>query len=190
MDYIVASSGFIIPKNHYYQQFDPKESPADAFFNRNTIMTNNTKIIEFYKDHNVYRSEVISKALNDYINYNSFDNYIRLIDITTDVFKDITFMEFFKTQATNSYLSNLSYKFCLDVLGGKFTNNHKDYSIAPFNIRFITDKCLTSVDVNRRITEFEKASVFNNSWSNFLTELAENKQAFVTFFKYLFADCY
>lgn len=189
-DFIIASSGFILPHNNYFKPFDPKDELGDAIFNRSIGSSVNPEILKFYQDKNVYRSETINKAYNDYIASQSFEDYINLINIAIDIFKEIDFSAFFKLQATNINLSPMSFKFCLDVVSGKFNSNYNDYAIIPFNIRFIINNGLTNDKSLCNIKELEKQSFFINNWETFLSDLADNKDRFLVFFRYIFADYY
>jgi len=189
-DYIVASSGFILPHNNYFKPFQPKDTVTDAIFNRSIVTNLNPQILKFYQDENVYRSETINKAYNDYLSSKSFEDYINLINIATDIFKEIDFLAFFKLQCTNINLSQISFKFCLDVVSGKFPSTYNVYSVVPFNIRFTINNGLTNDKATANIRELEKASPYVNNWETFLSELSDNRDAMLIFIKYILADYY
>lgn len=190
-EFIVAASGFMIPANNYFKPFQPEDTVSDAIFNRSIVASNDALLVEFYKNKNVYRSETINKLLNNYFESTTFENYIALVNIAIEIFKDIDFSSFFKLQATNTTLSNMSRKFCLDCINGKFFTNYRDYAIVPFNIRFVHNNGLTTDKVVENLREFEKQTYYVNNWETFLTELSEiNRDTFITFFKYIFADYY
>jgi hypothetical protein len=189
-DYIIASSGFILPANNYFKPFEPKDTITDAIFNRSIVTSLNPQVLKFYQDKNVFRSETINSALNDYLSTKSFEDYINLINIATDIFKEIDFSSFFKLQATNVNLSPISFKFCLDVVSGKFISNYNEYSIIPFNIRFVINNGLTNDKVLDNIRQLEKSSYYISNWETFLSELSNNKDALLTFIKYILADYY
>lgn len=190
-DFIVAASGFMIPMNSYFKPFEPEDTAFDTIFNRSISSTINTQLIDFYRNKNVYRSDTINKLLEQYQDQPTFENYMNLLNVAIDIFKEIDFSSFFKLQATNTNLSNMSRKFCLDCMAGKFFQNYRDYAIVPFNIRFVSNNAMTTDKVKENIHEFEKQSYYVNNWETFLTELSENnRDAFVTFFKYIFADYY
>ncbi len=190
-EFIVAASGFMIPMNSYFTPFEPEDTVFDTIFNRSIVAKNDSKLIEFYKNKNVYRSDTINKLLDVYQDQPTFENYMNLMNIAIDIFKEIDFSSFFKLQATNTNLSNISRKFCLDCMAGKFFANYRDYAIVPFNIRFVSNNALTTDKVKENINEFEKQSFYVNNWETFLSELSENnRDTFITFFKYIFADYY
>lgn len=191
INFIIAASGFMIPENSLFKPFTPEETISDSIFNRSIVASNDSTIIEFYKNKNVYRSDTINKLLDAYYNKPDFENYIALINVAIEIFKEIDFSSFFKLQATNTSLSNISHKFCLDCINGKFFSNYRDYAIVPFNIRFVNNNALTTDKVKENIREFEKQTYYVNNWETFITELAgTNRDTFITFFKYIFADYY
>lgn len=189
--YIIAASGFMIPMNIYFKPFEFEDVTFDGILSRSVTSTINAQLIEFYKNKNVYRSDTINKLLKQYQNEPNFENYMNLLNIAIDIFKEIDFSSFFKLQATNTNLSNISYKFCIDCLSYKFFTNYRDYFIIPFNIRFVNNNAMTIDKVKKNIYEFEKQSYDVNNWETFLTQLSDtNRDAFITFFKYIFADYY
>lgn len=191
INFIIAASGFMLPENSLFKPFTPEETISDSIFNRSIVASNDSTIIEFYKNKNVYRSDTINKLLDAYYNKPDFENYIALINVAIEIFKEIDFSSFFKLQATNTSLSNISHKFCLDCINGKFFSNYRDYAIVPFNIRFVNNNTLTTDKVKENIREFEKQTYYVNNWETFITELAGvNRDTFITFFKYIFADYY
>lgn len=190
-EFIVAASGFMIPANNYFKPFQPEDTISDSIFNRSIVASNDATLVEFYKNKNVYRSDTINKLLDSYHDCPTFENYIALVNVAIEIFKEIDFSAFFKLQATNTTLSNISRKFCLDCINGKFFTNYRDYAIVPFNIRFVHNNGLTTDKVVENLREFEKQTYYVNNWETFLTELSENsRDAFITFFKYIFADYY
>lgn len=190
-EFIIAASGFMLPANNYFKPFTPEETISDSIFNRSIVASNDAALVEFYKNKNVYRSDTINKLLDAYHDNQNFENYIALVNIAIEIFKEIDFSSFFKLQATNTCLSNISHKFCLDCINGKFFSNYRDYAIVPFNIRFVNNNALTSEKVTENIREFEKQTYYVNNWETFITELAgTNRDTFITFFKYIFADYY
>lgn len=190
-EFIVAASGFMIPANNYFKPFQPEDTISDSIFNRSIVASNDATLVEFYKNKNVYRSDTINKLLDDYHDSPTFENYIALVNVAIEIFKEIDFSAFFKLQATNTTLSNISRKFCLDCINGKFFTNYRDYAIVPFNIRFVHNNALTTDKVIENLREFERQTYYVNNWETFLTDLSENnRDVFITFFKYIFADYY
>lgn len=191
-NFIISSGGFIIPANNYFKPFDPKGPDIDSIFNRTMASSINPEILRFYQDKNVYSSDLINKAFQSYFADDSFDNYINLINIMLDIFKEIDFLTFFKLQAANSNLSPISFKFCLDVVSEKFITNYMDYAIVPFNIRFIINNGVTEAKALENIRKIEKSCLYNqiNNWETYLSRLANDRDAMITFIKYIFADYY
>lgn len=191
-DFILATSGFILPKNTYFEQFKDDGSLTDEIFNRSVVVSTSSSLIEYFKNNVVYKSTTVNESYNKYLTTKEFEDYITLIDIVIDIVKDIDIATFFKVQATNKHLSNIAFKFCLDVTSGKFFTGYNDYNIIPFNIRFNINNNLTTEDSLSNIKQIEDNLKLNyiSNWETFLTELGGNKDAFLIFYKFVFADYY
>lgn len=191
-DLIIATSGFLLKKNQYFTFFTEDDVTSDLIFNRDIVTSTNKETIDYYIRNDVYRSRAVDIA---YINYNgepTFENYIALVDIVTDIVKDMDYITFFKLQAANTHLPNMSFQFCLDVTSRKFLTNYRDYAILPFSLRFTIDNGLTTTKSLDNIKALEKnfSNTMNNSWDSLLLDLIKDKQAMLTFYKFIFADFY
>lgn len=190
---IVATSGFILPENSYFEPFEVKDDVIESIFNRSVVSVVNKDLLQFYSDRNVYKSDLINKSVLEYMSKKDFDSFINLVNICVDILKPIGFLEFFKLQAGNKYLSNLSFKFCLDCVDMSILYRYNDYSVVPFNIRFTMADILTEQESVTRLKQIDdryNRSVKVFGWEEFFAHLTTNKDAFFTFFKYVFADYY
>lgn len=189
--FILATSGFIIPENSYYTQFTEEDIASDSIFNRSIITANDTTLINFFKTNQIYRSKLVNQAYEKYESTKSFEDYMTLIDFVIDILKDINFGAFFKIQADNRHLSNISFMFCRDVYSGKFMENYLQYNAMPFNARFTINNGNTSQTVAQKFKELDQYTpYFVNTWEQFMTEITNNRDAFLIFYKYIFADYY
>lgn len=191
-DLIIATSGFLLKKNQYFTDFTEDDVTSDLIFNRDIVTSTNKETIDYYIRNDVYRSRAANIAYRDYNSEPTFEHYIALVDIVTDIVKEMDYITFFKLQAANTHLSNIAFQFCLDVTSRKFLTNFRDYSILPFSLRFTIDNGLTttkSLD-NMRLLEKNFSNTMYNSWDNLLLDLIDNKQAMLTFYKFIFADFY
>ena len=190
---IVATSGFILPENIYYEPFEVKDEAIDRIFNRSIAPINNKELVEFYSDKNVYKSQVIENAIIQYLGTKDFESFMKLVDISIEILSRVGFLDFFRLQTANKYLSNLSFNFCLDCVNGNLIRNKNNYNLIPFNIRFSMSNQLTESDVLIRTKAIErefKESNFARNWPEFISRLMEDRDAFFVFFKYIFADYY
>lgn len=191
-DLIIATSGFFLTRNSYFTNFTEDDITADLIYNRDIVTSTSKETMDYYVRNEVYRSRTASLAYGKYLSEPVFDNYIALIDITLDILKDMEYLTFFKLQAANNHLSPLAYKFCLDVVSGKFKDTYRDYNILPFSLRFTIDNGMSTTLSLRRIKEVETAATqaSHGSWSTLMSSLIEDREAMVTFYKFIFADFY
>ena len=187
---IVISSGFLIPKNVYYTPVQDEDPAYAAIFDRNGTSSNTFQTKQFFKNKQVHKSESITKNYMDYVESNSFDDFIVLVNIVIDVMKDVEFNEFFKTQIANNYLSLTSIQFCKEILTGKFIQNYKNFSVIPCNLRFSNYNDLTTDQVNKLLNDIDRNNTYIQNWESFLSSMYENRNAFATFFRYIFVDIY
>ncbi len=191
-DIIISTSGFLLKKNQYFTDFTEDDATSDLIFNRDIITSTNKEIIDYYIHNDVYRSRSANIAYKDYNSESTFEHYIALVDIVTDIVKDMDYITFFKLQAANTHLSNMAFQFCLDVTSRKFLTNYRDYAILPFSLRFTIDNGLTTTKTLDNIKSLEKnfSNNLQNTWDDLLIELINNKPAMLTFYKFIFADFY
>ena len=187
--YIIGTSGFILPANNHFKPFTLEDELLDRIFSKSIIKHIDNNLVNFYNNEEVYRSDLVVTLLEELSNKNDFDSYIKLVDVSIDIFKDIDFIEFFKLQATNKFLSDISFNFCMDVVTGKYFTNYRDYYILPFNTRYNFKSTLTENDVLVRLDRIKREAVVF-SWVNFLASLSRDKSMFITFYRFLLADYY
>lgn len=191
-EFILATSGFILPKNTYFEVFKNNDSLTDEIFNRSLVVSTSSSLINYFKENLVYKSNTVNECYNRYLTTKEFNDYITLIDIVVDILKDIDINVFFQLQATNKHLSSIAFNFCLDVTSGKFYTNYSDYNIIPFNIRFSINNNLTTQDTITNLKKiennFKSSNIYN--WELLLSKLAADRDAFLVFYKFMFADYY
>lgn len=195
-DFIVISSGFVIPENSLYKKIVDEDSPLQEIFNRSQFI-NKDFLTDFFTKHKVYSSEVINNDLYNYINDKSSRNLFKLLDNTHAVFENILFKDFFKLQVENRYLSNICFNFLID-LAQELKNVNIDenvlnrYSYIPYNIRFNFNNDIDSNEKYKRekqlISIVSEIPIQTNI--DFLMVLFKNKNAFLTFYKFVLADIY
>lgn len=186
--YIVTTSGFILPSNYYFIPLTKDEVTSSSIFNRNITITTDNNLAEMLDNKILYYSPIANKAYLDYSNSGSFDNYINLVNIATDILSKVDYFTFFKLQANNKHISMYSLKFCEDLYKENFILNYYQYAIIPFNARLVIDN--TSIDTTSiEFYKLDKNRYFN-TWEQVLTSLASNRNVFPIFFRYLFVDSY
>ena len=190
MDYILLTTGFLVPQNSYFNLLRKEDNYIKELFNRSQGKIINNEILNFFKENEVYTSSTINNVYKNYIENKNFDNFISLVNIATDIFKNISFIEFIKVQMTNKHISPISISFCLDLVENKFIEKHTSYYMIPANIKFSLNNGLTKDKILENIKKAEKGDIFGyiENWENILSNLMINKEAFETFFKYIFVD--
>jgi len=191
-DLIIATSGFLLKKNQYFTDFTEDDVTSDLIFNRDIVTSTNKETIDYYVRNDVYRSRTIDEAYKNYNAEPNFNNYIALVDILTDIFKEMDYLTFFKLQAANTHLSNIAFQFCLDVTSRKFLTNYRDYGILPFSLRFTIDNGLTTTKALDNMKALEKnfSNTMFSSWDSLFVDLMDNRAAMTTFYKFILADFY
>jgi len=190
MNYILLTTGFLVPANSYFNIASKEYNFIKDLFNRTQGNVINSEILDFFKENEVYTSSIINNAYKKYLENKNFDNLISLVNITTDIFKNISFIEFIKLQMTNKHLSPISISFCFDLVEDNFIEKHANYYVIPSNIKFNLNNNLTKDKILENIKKIEKGNKFHviENWENILSKLIVNKEAFETFFKYIFVD--
>lgn len=195
---ITITSGFMIPANEYYAPILDNTNFLSDYLSRSNS-SNNNAIVDYFKSKNIYSSTVVNDAFFKYNNDSSFENYMTLINIVFNILKSIDVFSFFKLQAVNPNLSNISMKFCLDLLKHMEINNtsgngfnYNDYAVIPYNIRFNMENSFNPTNERdiKLITDCFKNKVLPINWENFISVLCKDKNVFITFYKYIFSDVY
>lgn len=189
--FILTTSGFILPQNQYFIILTKDNISEVSIFNRTSFVNADDKITDMIDSNQLYHSSVFNDALQKFIGTKDFDDFINLVNLASEVLSKINFDTFFALQANNRHNSPYTINFCRDVLKGDFISKKHQYETLPHNVRFSPDNGLTEQQAvqNSKIVRESKRKFFSN-WENLLSELANDKNAFCTFFKYVFADSY
>lgn len=191
-NYITVTSGFILPKNSYYGPINSNESLLSQFLNRSSSSTVDT-LIKHFKENGIHSSDTVNSAYFNYAEKKDFNSFIKLVDITYDILNNVDLLAFFRLQACNPNLSQISFKFCLDIISNIDNFNHFEYNAIPYNIRFSINNNLSTLEMSDNVKKIEHLFTKDGlpvTWENFLSKLSKNKDAFVMFYKYIFTDVY
>ena len=194
MEFITISSGFIIPKNNYYSQYNREDDLFDEILERGLYESKLKQYNDFLYKNGIYVSNIITQKYKAYNENAKFDTYIDLLDISIEILKGITLKDFVYAQVNNKFLTDISFSFCMDLLTGDFTNRKNDYLIVPFNLRLNMYNELTKIDIDERRKKLDRFYARNytgnRSWEELLSNLFMQKELFPIFFRYLFVDFY
>ena len=86
---ILTTSGFILPDNQYFKILTKEDISDISIFNRTALLTTNSAMSTMAETNQIYYSPIASKAYLDYMSDNSFENYLRMVDITSEIFSNI-----------------------------------------------------------------------------------------------------
>ena len=194
MEFITISSGFIIPKNNYYNQHNREDDLFDEILERGLYESKLKQYNDFLYKNGIYVSNIITQKYKAYNENAKFDTYIDLLDISIEILKEIALKDFVYAQVNNKFLTDISFSFCMDLLTGDFTNRKNDYLIVPFNLRLNMYNELTKIDIDERRKKLDRFYARNytgnRSWEELLSNLFMQKELFPIFFRYLFVDFY
>ncbi len=191
IDYILTTSGFILPNNPYYVDLNESQVENTSIFDKTTFISADNDLANYIKNNRIHTSPTANKAYATYIANPTFENYIELIDIATNVLSKINHTTFFEVQASNKNMSPMSFMFCLDVLSRNFADKHLQYNAIPLNARLAVVEHITNEQIRINNEKLRKCdTVLNKTWETFLSRLASKKPEFLTFFRYVFVDAY
>lgn len=187
--YILATSGFILPDNPYFTSL-PKEKVNDnSLLNKNTFITTDNSISDFIKSNDIHTSDIANTAYKRYMEEASFENFIELVNIASDILSKVNLSTFFNIQANNRNMSPLMFMVCIAVLNGSFVNEYTKYVSIPLNSRFTSENHLTGDAINKNLKSLEKYYAYQG-WDSLIANLTTDRGAFTLFFKLLFVDTY
>lgn len=190
---IYTTSGFLLPSNDYYTVFTGEELDDNLLGSDRKKVSSNSFFSdsELIKNSQIFQSETANNAYKRYLGERSFSNYIQLVDISISVLSQINLKEFFQVQALNKVLSPISHMFVLDVYRDAFTKTYMQYDIVPLNLRFTSKGTTTQEALDRNVRALRDTKVcIEHNWDKYLSRLADDRAAFLTFFKYIFVDSY
>lgn len=190
-NYILITSGFIIPENKYFSVLPEEKVLSTSIFNSKVMTAKDSNIEELVKTNQLYYSAEASEAYLHYTGTKSFEDYMRMVDISIEVFGKIDLAHFFSIQANNTNISPLSFRFCLELVSGDLLVNYLLYNSAINSARFSSNPAITNERINTNTRALKEASSSSyNTWEKLITHLTKNPDAFVTFYKYILTDSY
>lgn len=195
-DYILITSGFIIPQNNLFSPLVESDGYREALLREESVIELFPKLDRLIDTGQLHSSAVVTEAYMDYLAQPNFDRYMRLVDIFTGVIGKMSLHEFVQLQFSNPYLSPTGFKLCLDMLRpSELGRTYMEYAAVPSFFTMASE--VNSQEVNSRQTRYEKmlgdcgCAVNNQSYAyslNTLTELVSNQKGFLAVFKYMLTD--
>lgn len=186
---ILTTSGFLLPENHLFEVFKEKPSAFDSFVGRDNNYQLKT-LANYYLNNNISYSPQADLLYDNYRKEKTFDNFIGMVDFTSDVLSLVDCKTFMDWQAYNRHAPVITMQLCRDLLIGDTSKLHQYDNLTPSS-RFIIDQAISKEVGNNRHKLMTKGVIESKmSWVNILSPLMTNKSEFSTVFKYLFVNSF
>ena len=190
-NYILTTSGFILPNNTYYSILDTSKLSSDSIFIKTTVIPTDNNLVSYTRNNFIYHSPLANEAYKKYEATKSFDSFMTLVNIATEILSVIPYDSFFEIQANNRNMSPYSFLFCLDIYTYEFINKRHAYDAMPLSARFTPYGTVSEETIKKNVKYVRQVKEYYRlTWETALAELAEDRHAFSTFFKYVFVDAY
>jgi hypothetical protein len=192
VQFVLTTSGFILPKSHYYSKVQESNQVEDLIFNRILTGTDSANLKDYFVENDIYSSSLANEILNNYMKKDTFETYMAIVDSTIEILKSVDLKMFFKIQANNPHLSTTSFNYCLALLDGVVTSGKTqlNYFTVPYGVRFNVNKAEFNIESRQRKLTTSLDSSYYKSMSILIKDLVLNKTAMVAFYRYLFTDNY
>lgn len=201
MERIITSTGFCIPKNQYFTPFTQDNVISDEIFNRSLVISSDYTLAKYFRDNDIYTSTTVNKVYSDYRSNPTYDNFMLMVDLTSEIFKDCNFLDFISWQISNPHASASSLMFCTDLVMGKL-GGLSIYGNIPYSSRFCVNEGLTTEKVRTGMDKMvkRKSDLLRNNnfhadegvttWVELFSRLIINRNDFMSFYKYVLCDYY
>lgn len=189
---ILTTSGFILPNNPHYTPFKKSDNPGEDILNRNLVTSRNSSVLDFFGNNEVCVSYAVNNLYKSYLADPSYDNFIKLVDIACEIIKDVDLKTFIQWQVYGMNNTNISLSFCKDLIDGTLVTSYNSYNVIPSGSRFVVNNNRTKQEADKAIRDIEKNYYSYNSinWNNLISGFMDNRNLFITFYKYIFTDYY
>lgn len=188
---ILTSSGFIIPDNDKYVELEQEQVNSSTMLDRNIVINPATNVSAIIKSNRIHTSKIANELFRAYQEGKDFGDYMAMVEFATEVLSLMSYDAFFVVQANNRNMSPTSFMMCLSIYTGKFCEEHLQYSVLPANARLISDPSISAAKIEERIKKLRASnSIYAANWMKVISILANDQQAFSSFFRYIFVDSY
>lgn len=188
---ILTTSGLVFHANEHFELLDIDKLINNSILNtksRNTTELN-SELLTRIKNLGVHSSKTANEAYDKFKTDRSFENFIRLTEIASDILSPIPPKEFFLLQAENKYISNLSFMMLLELANGNFETNHHRYSMYTNAVRIIRDKPISTEEALDNLKAMKRTVEYAYpNWNIFISQMSRDKDAFASFFYCMFVS--
>lgn len=169
--------------------------PINNNFINNFILSSKSSILQnvnkFYEENEIYTSNLLLKALNDYTYNKTFNNFIELLIYTYQLFNKINFIPWCHIQSTSPTMSNISKLGFYNLLDAAFHDKpiYRSYIYAPLTTRVIFNiNNKSQEEINKDLYELKKhLNGVYKEWDDFLILLVK-KNLLIDFIHLVFID--
>lgn len=193
-EYILLSSGFLIPASKWFTPIESDPTYRTHLLSREGGADHDSNLADLIKSNSIYSSKECNEAFLQYQHKPSFEGYMRMVDIFTEIFAGTDLGKFYDIQTRNPYLSPLGFSMLNDSLSYKFHLNYKQYGLVPSFFRLVKDTSFPDMETRKAlaIETKKRTEIFDNKQYNifnqFVYELTEDRNVFSMFFKYMLTD--
>lgn len=182
---ILTTSGFILPDNKYFEQLDSMDVFFNEYLGGPSLTGLNRSLSDVIDQGLISTSKIASEAYLEYISNPNFDSYILLVDIVSEVFRNISYLDLLKLQVNNSFLSPMGFKMLLELpCHNKISSDFSSYSMLPsfligqhnFNHKELSTREGRIKELEGTRGRFLEAPVV-------IQQLLSFRESFLTFFK-------
>lgn len=186
---ILTTSGFLLPENHLFEVYKERPSAFDSFIGRDNNYQLKT-LADYYLSNNISHSPQADLLYDNYRKNKTFENFICMVDFTSDVLSLVDCKSFMDWQAYNRHAPFATMGLCRDLLVGDMSKLHWYDNLMPSS-RFIIDQAISKEAGYTRYKNMTKdVSPGQMSWVNVLSPLMSSKNEFSTIFKYFFVNSF
>lgn len=187
---ILVGSGFIIPSNRLFTVVTKDSSYRDSVLGKRNGTGKDSTLNELIKAGGLSSSAVCNELYTNYVHDSSTENFLKLVDAITEVFKGVSLEEFLKLQARNTYLSPVGFKLCLDLATDKLYKTYREYLVASSFFRVTPPAEGSTEETNNRINQIDRLIKSKSipTFTKALSTMMVDKGSLVAFFQYVLTD--
>ena len=188
-EYILVSSGFILPANKWFNPLMNTDDYKDSLLKKEGTVELFVKLEGLIAKGGISTSPQATEAYLAYTNDQSFDNYMLLVDMLTDIVKEVGIVPLVRLQVNNPYLSPMGFRLCLELISEyKLTETYQEYAAVP--TFFVMGQKADASELATREDRLNSVLKLHGSMSNvrILESLVREKEALAALFKYMLVD--
>lgn len=180
--YVLTTTGFMLPYTRHY-------TPASAEEDKSVLERNILPEISNSSGLTVYRSQGANTAYKNYLIDSNFNTFMELVNIAHDVFSSDSLENIYTIQTRNKHMSPISFMFCVNLFNCNLKEVYLKYDSLDLNSKVLAIPSSTNTDSYVKLKKEYKQVQYCNA-DYMIASLVEDKNSFVSFFKYIFVDSF